>query len=585
MKCFPLLSLILFCSFCNLIKDPYPELTGPVVDPTGFLPNEVKIELEKRLLEEENKTTNQLVIYITDSLEKNTIEEEAIAVFEKWKLGSKDKDNGVLLLLAPKNRKVRIEVGYGLEDILTDILSKRIIDEIIIPHMKSGNSSEGVRLGTMAILDQLSTGSASFLETNCPETFNDVKKELHADTIPLLKKEIRTLSNLHFQFCVLPSETTWGLEAKATKLLLNNENTKENKNKVVFVVSPKNGFMGTIVTSPELGWSLSRNKINTIFNRRYEEKQQSDFTNYSYLSFLDMLNYLKHKNKQVITEGTGIYDPHDVLETFSFERAKETVNDIETNYKIKTQILFLDTKSDLALEAKKFHYLAFKNLPAITILFSLNWKELYVYTDHNTFLPFASNDPENEQKLLNSKIRSEIEADLKSGDIDWICIRAAEATNYFLYHLTKLDPSQKENSKKETVKPTLEPHFLWKLYFALSFLIGFLGFIGGEGFLFFNASFFILWQKIRLHTSFLYDSPNIYQTISFFSSIFLALILVVIFRKLGWSNKVHSALTNFMTSPSSGGSGSSSGSSYRSSSSSYSGGGGRSGGGGASGSW
>lgn len=585
MKFFPFLSVILFCSFCNFVKDPYPELTSPVVDPSSYLPKEVKSELEKRLLEEEKKTTNQLVVYITDSLEKQTIEEEAIAVFEKWKLGSEDKDNGVLFLLAPNDRKVRIEVGYGLEDTLTDILSKRIINEIIIPNMKSGNSSEAVLLGTKAILDQLNSGSASFLESNCPENFNDAEKELHEDTIPLLKKEIKTLSNFHFQFCVLPSETIWGLEAKAIKLLLNNKNSKDKKNKVVFVVSSKNGFMGTIVTSPELGWSLSHNKINTIFNRRHEEKQQMDFTNFSYLSFLDMLNYLNHKNKQVVTKGTGVYDPHDVLETFSYERAKDTVTEIESKYKIKTQILFLDTYKDLAQDAKIFHHLAFENSPAITILFSLNRKELYIYTDNNTFIPFGSSDPENEQKRLNSKIRYEIESDLKTGDIDWTCIRAAEATNYFLYDLTRLNPSDNKESKNELTNQMMEPFFLWKWYFALSFLIGFLGFIGGEGFLFFNALFFILWQKIRLHTSFLLDSPNIYQTISFFSSILMALVLVMIFRKLGWATKVHSSITNFLTSPSGSGSGTSSGSSYRSSSSSYSGGGGRSGGGGASGSW
>ncbi|PJZ85476.1 TPM domain-containing protein [Leptospira harrisiae] len=584
MKYLLFLFFILFSFFCNVIKDPYPELTSPVMDPSHFLNNESKQQLERQLLDEEKETTNQVVVYIADSLNKNTIEEETIAIFEKWKLGTKTKDNGVLFLLAPNDKKVRIEVGYGLEGTLTDVTAKRIIDEIIIPNMKSGNSTGAVVQGTNAILDQIRSDSPAFYATNCLESFNDKNGDLHPDTIPLLKKEIRPLQNIDFQFCVLPSETEWALESKATKLLLQK---KQNKHKVVFAVSPNNNYLGTILVSPELNWSLSTNKIRTIFNKRYKEKQNYDFTNYSYLAFLDMLDYLSHKNKQVITKGTGVYDPHDALETFAFERSGKAVSEIETNYNLKTQILILDTNSDLQKDAKKFHKQAFGNTPAITVLFSINQKEIYVYTDENSFVsnPTINKSYSIDRNQLDLEIRNSIENDRKTGDIDWMCIRTADAIDSYLFNLKRSNVSNSFVETKVQDLETPKPHFLWQFYFALSFLIGFLGFIGGEGFLFFNALFFILWQKIRLHTSFLLDSPNFYQTISFFSSILIALMLVRIFRKLGWATKVHSSITNFVTSPSGSGSGSSSGSSYRSSSSSYSGGGGRSGGGGASGSW
>ncbi|MCG6162346.1 TPM domain-containing protein, partial [Leptospira bandrabouensis] len=122
---------------CKVPFGSYPVLTGPVVDPSGYLPLEIKSKLETILLEEEKITSNQVVVYIAESLNESTIEKEAVAVFEQWKLGQKEKDNGILLLLAPNDKKVRIEVGYGLESILTDLIAKRIIDEIIIPDMKA----------------------------------------------------------------------------------------------------------------------------------------------------------------------------------------------------------------------------------------------------------------------------------------------------------------------------------------------------------------------------------------------------------------------------------------------------------------
>lgn len=584
--------LFFFCIDCNLIQDPYPNLTSPVVDPAGFLPIDVKKKIEQRLLDEEKITTNQVVVYITNSLNKSSIEEEAITVFEKWKLGSKDKDNGVLFLLAPNDRKVRIEVGYGLEGDLTDLLTKRIINDIIIPNMKSRNLVDAVMLGTAAILDQLSGNSPSYLSSICPSTFNDKDGNLHPDTIPLLQKEIKTYSIFQFQFCVLPSETQWALESRATTLLLNSQMKKDRTKRVIFAVSPKNDYLGSIVTSPEFSWSLSKNKINEIFRKRYREKRNRDFTNYSYLSFLDMLTYLSHNNKQKIEAGSGVFDPHGVLEIFSYDRSTTTIKNIETDYNINTQILFLDTDSDIENESKKFHSSAFGKKPGITILFSLNHKTINIYTDKNSVVSSVTNQNPVaiDKKSLETKIINEIANDLKSSDIDWMSIRAAEATEQYLYNLIRDKKTISQNKESSVIAdPKKEPHFLWKFYFGISFLILILAFLAGEGLLFFNALFFVLWQKFQYKVNFLLDSPNILQTIYFVSSIVFAFIVVLIFRKLGWAIKVHDGLNNFF-SYSSGYSSTSPSSSYHSSGgsssrSSYSGGGGRSGGGGASGSW
>ena len=129
-----------------------PPLTGRVVDLAHVLPAQESAELSDQLKAHEEKTGNQVALLILPSLEGEPLEEYSHRVATTWKLGQKGTDNGVLLLVALNERKLRIEVGYGLEGTLTDLRSARIIRYEIVPRFKSGDIPGGVRAGTEAIL-------------------------------------------------------------------------------------------------------------------------------------------------------------------------------------------------------------------------------------------------------------------------------------------------------------------------------------------------------------------------------------------------------------------------------------------------
>lgn len=148
-----LLSLILFVYPLFALDVPY--LSGRVNDYAGILTNNKIQELEKKLKDHETATSNQVVVLTMRSLEGENLEEFSLKVAETWKLGQKDKDNGVLLLIAKNDRKLRIEVGYGLEGVLTDALCAQIIRNEITPEFKSGNFDTGVEKGVDSILNAI----------------------------------------------------------------------------------------------------------------------------------------------------------------------------------------------------------------------------------------------------------------------------------------------------------------------------------------------------------------------------------------------------------------------------------------------
>lgn len=129
-----------------------PPLTGRVVDLGHVLPTEVAASLTRDLESHETKTSNQVAILILPSLEGEPLEEFSHHVVTTWKLGQKGTDNGVLLLVSLKDRKVRIEVGYGLEGTLTDLRSAHIIRNEIVPRFRAGDLAGGITAGTQAIL-------------------------------------------------------------------------------------------------------------------------------------------------------------------------------------------------------------------------------------------------------------------------------------------------------------------------------------------------------------------------------------------------------------------------------------------------
>jgi uncharacterized protein len=129
-----------------------PTLTGRVVDLAGVLPAHEAAQLSDQLKAHEETTGNQVAVLILPSLEGEPLEEYSHRVATTWKLGRKGTDNGALLIVALKERKLRIEVGYGLEGTLTDLRSAHIIRQEIVPRFKAGDIPGGVRAGTEAIL-------------------------------------------------------------------------------------------------------------------------------------------------------------------------------------------------------------------------------------------------------------------------------------------------------------------------------------------------------------------------------------------------------------------------------------------------
>ncbi len=132
-----------------------PYLSGRVVDDAEILSPATREGLTATSKAHEDKTTNQVVVLTVPTLGGESVEEYANRVFSSWKLGQKGKDNGVLVLVVPNDRKMRIEVGYGLEGALPDVEASRIIRNRMAPKFKSGDFDGGVTDGVDAIVAQL----------------------------------------------------------------------------------------------------------------------------------------------------------------------------------------------------------------------------------------------------------------------------------------------------------------------------------------------------------------------------------------------------------------------------------------------
>jgi uncharacterized protein len=140
----------------------YPALTGRVVDQANVITAQARSQIETKLKDLEDKSSIQLVVATVKSLQGSDIETYANGLFRFWKLGQAQKNNGVLLLVAPAEHKVRIEVGYGLEGTLTDALSSVIIASAVVPRFKAGDFSGGIERGVDGIINVLSGDSAGW---------------------------------------------------------------------------------------------------------------------------------------------------------------------------------------------------------------------------------------------------------------------------------------------------------------------------------------------------------------------------------------------------------------------------------------
>src|SRR5512133_2030021 len=135
-----------------------PYLTGRVTDNAQILSAETLTMLSDSLKMHELRTTNQVVVLTIPTLDGESIEDYANRVFNDWKLGQKEKDNGVLIIVVPNDRRMRIEVGYGLEGTLPDLTASRIIQYIMTPKFKNGDYDGGITDGTLAVLSVLEGG-------------------------------------------------------------------------------------------------------------------------------------------------------------------------------------------------------------------------------------------------------------------------------------------------------------------------------------------------------------------------------------------------------------------------------------------
>lgn len=137
----------------------FPDLAGRVVDQGAILSQHTEDRLTRLLKEHEETTDNQVVVVTVPSLQGYAIEEFAVDLARHWRIGQEGKNNGLLLLVAPSERKVRIEVGYGLEGDMPDATAHAIIQHVILPEFRNGNMGGGVESGVNAILKALLDGN------------------------------------------------------------------------------------------------------------------------------------------------------------------------------------------------------------------------------------------------------------------------------------------------------------------------------------------------------------------------------------------------------------------------------------------
>jgi uncharacterized protein len=178
-----LMAALILCLASVALAFNFPPQTGRVVDQANVMSAQSRNDLEAKLKDLENKSGIQLVVATVKSLEGSDIETYANELFRNWKLGEAKKNNGVLLLVAPTEHKVRIEVGYGLEGTLTDALSSVIISSAIVPRFKANDFTGGIERGVDGIVSVLSGDTADW----------QPKPSVRAEDSPQLSNELFTI--------------------------------------------------------------------------------------------------------------------------------------------------------------------------------------------------------------------------------------------------------------------------------------------------------------------------------------------------------------------------------------------------------
>lgn len=155
----------------------FPALTGPVVDAASILSAQARQELDRRLRDYEEKSGHQIVVATVPTLEGTDIRDYGNQLFRQWAIGDKERNDGALLLVAPADRQVSIEVGYGAEGELTDALSRIIIDNAILPRFKAGDYDGGVSAGVddiVKVMDGLGDAVVKRVRQETEPTIEDL---------------------------------------------------------------------------------------------------------------------------------------------------------------------------------------------------------------------------------------------------------------------------------------------------------------------------------------------------------------------------------------------------------------------------
>ena len=160
-----------------------PTLTGPVIDEVGLLNDNTKRQLTNSLLNLRKDQNVQLQVYITKSLQGEVIESAAIKIFDEWKLGEEKTDKGLLFLIAPNEKRIRIEVGQGLEGDIPDVIAKRIIADVVKPYFQRSEFNLGIVQGVAAIQTYIGNPDARLNPDQIQETQNAEKSHKKSGSV------------------------------------------------------------------------------------------------------------------------------------------------------------------------------------------------------------------------------------------------------------------------------------------------------------------------------------------------------------------------------------------------------------------
>ena len=147
-----LLTLLLIGSIA-IAAQTLPKPSGRIADLANVIDASTEADLDRRLDELEQRTTSEIAVVTVPSLEGASVEDYAVRLFKEWGIGQAKSDNGVLVLVAPNEREMRIEVGYGLEGVLPDGLSGEIIRDQFIPRFRDNDYNAGIRDGVSRVID------------------------------------------------------------------------------------------------------------------------------------------------------------------------------------------------------------------------------------------------------------------------------------------------------------------------------------------------------------------------------------------------------------------------------------------------